>query len=699
MSIVTRRQVLGAATALSGVVLACGAAQAQTVDDLELRRVLLSTGGVGYFEYEATITGDAELSLEVRLDQVNDILKSIVVYDDQGGIGEISLPGREPLQEVFRELPFGPDALSSPVALLNALRGAEVIAEGARAIEGRIIAVVPETMQLPNNGGTITQHRVSLLTTSGVRQLILEESDNLRFVDPALQAQVNDALASLALHNERDRRVVTINTFGETERTVRVAYVVEAPLWKSSYRLTMSDDPTVATAELQGWAVLENISGEDWVDVDLTVVSGNPVTFQQALYQAYYVTRPEVPVEVLGRVMPRVDSGAIAYDRSDGEADGYGGDMPMDAPMPAMRDSAGIAAGAATSEMMLEAAESPAPPPPGTAIVAAAASSEATTQVMFHLPEPITVQSGHSVMVPIVSEEISAERLSLYQSETHPTNPLASVRLMNDGETGLPPGILTLYERSAASGLVSFVGDAQMSALPAGDERLLSFALDQKVTILRDDEGSEQIAGGRVVDGVLELTLTQRTTSTYTIDGAAREPRTVVIEHSRPAGYELIVDDVVSVEITENRYRLSVEVAAGETTELEVALERPIYQSVSLVDMSEGLIDYYASARELSDEVRAAIAELRGYKAEVQAREIEISRLRNDYRTIVEDQARIRDNLDSIPRDTDLYRRYIDDLSGQEEQLDQLAVAIAEAEEALIAARDELGDYARAQNL
>ena len=132
---------------------------------------------------------------------------------------------------------------------------------------------------------------------------------------------------------------------------------------------------------------------------------------------------------------------------------------------------------------------------------------------------------------------------------------------------------------------------------------------------------------------------------------------------------------------------------------MEVALERPIYQSVSLVDMSEGLIDYYASARELSDEVRAAIAELRGYKAEVQAREIEISRLRNDYRTIVEDQARIRDNLDSIPRDTDLYRRYIDDLSGQEEQLDQLAVAIAEAEEALIAARDELGDYARAQNL
>ena len=124
MSTVPMRRFLGAATALSGVLALSGAALAQGTDDLELRRVLLSTGGVGYFEYEVTLSGNAALSLEVRLDQVNDVLKSIVVYDDQGGIGAISLPGQQPLQEVFRELPFGPDALSSPVALLNALRGA-----------------------------------------------------------------------------------------------------------------------------------------------------------------------------------------------------------------------------------------------------------------------------------------------------------------------------------------------------------------------------------------------------------------------------------------------------------------------------------------------------------------------------------------------------------------------------------------------
>ncbi|MCB9948169.1 MAG: hypothetical protein H6842_10115, partial [Rhodospirillaceae bacterium] len=272
------------ATAL-GLGLSAGSALA---DDLELRRVMLSTGGVGYFEYEATVDGDADLNLSVRLDQVNDVLKSIVVYDDQGGIGEISLPGLEPLSDVFRELPFDQSALASPVALLNALRGAEVESFGSRAIRGRIIAVEQE-VQETGDGGIVYHNRLSLLTDLGIQQLVLEQSDAVRFVDPELQAAVSEALAALAENNAQDRRELSVSTSGDTQRAVRVAYVVEAPLWKGSYRLTLSDDPAVTTADVQGWAVLENLSGEDWDDVDLTVVSGNPVTFRQALYTAYYV--------------------------------------------------------------------------------------------------------------------------------------------------------------------------------------------------------------------------------------------------------------------------------------------------------------------------------------------------------------------------------------------------------------------------
>jgi len=94
--------------------------------DLVLRRVTLSSGGVGYFEYEASVDGDATLSLDVPLDQVDDVLKSLVVYDNSGRAGEITLPGREPVTQSFADLPFDHSALASTTSLLNALQGSKV---------------------------------------------------------------------------------------------------------------------------------------------------------------------------------------------------------------------------------------------------------------------------------------------------------------------------------------------------------------------------------------------------------------------------------------------------------------------------------------------------------------------------------------------------------------------------------------------
>jgi hypothetical protein len=246
--------------------------------DFELRRVMLSTGGVGYFEYETRVAGDAALSFRVRRDQVDDVLKSVVVYDDEGRIGTITLPGQEPLRESFRGLPFEPGHLASPAELFNALRGAEVRVSGAREIVGRLLSVTPETVALPE-GGSMTRHRLSLVGASGIQQVVLEDAGSISFTDPALAADVEAALRAVARHDDSDSRTLTVTLDGGSqERTVSVAYVIEVPLWKATYRLTLSDDPESVTAALQGWAVLENLTGEDWDGVELSVVSGNPVT-------------------------------------------------------------------------------------------------------------------------------------------------------------------------------------------------------------------------------------------------------------------------------------------------------------------------------------------------------------------------------------------------------------------------------------
>ncbi len=137
--------------------------------------------------------------------------------------------------------------------------------------------------------------RVTLYTDRGLQQFILEEAENLQFADPALRDKVGQALVAIQGNRAKDARTIDLSMRGQGKRTVRVAYIVEAPVWKASYRLTLGADPATARSALQGWAIVENMSGQDWKDVELTLVSGRPVAFHQALYNAYYVTRPKCP--------------------------------------------------------------------------------------------------------------------------------------------------------------------------------------------------------------------------------------------------------------------------------------------------------------------------------------------------------------------------------------------------------------------
>ena len=461
--------------------------------------------------------------------------------------------------------------------------------------------------------------------------------------------------------------------------------MVEAPLWKSSYRLTLSDDQTDDAGDLLGWAVLENMSGETWEDVELTVVSGNPVTFTQALYTAYYVDRPEIPVEVLGRVMPRLDEGAV--DQAEAEPQmAARALMPPPAPAPSMDMAAGA--------LMTMESEGFAPTP-DQAQVRAAESQEATTQVVFQVPEPISVETGHSLLVPIVAEAIPLERVSVYQPDTHPTHPLASVRLTNDGEVGLPPGVLTLYERGTEGGQVTYVGDARLAALPAGDERMISFAVDQKVRIDRRISSDRAVARSAIADGVLRLQVTEEQQTTYTIEGAAREPRTVILEHPRAGGDWRLVSPMAEdeSEVTDTHYRIPVAVAAGETVTVDVVLERPQTERVVLSDLNLGQVAFYAQSDEISPEVRAAIADMRGHLTTINELQEKLAELNASVSTIVAEQGRIRDNLRAVPEDSDLYQRYLATLSDQEDQLLDLRAAIDETQAERQAARAALRDY------
>ncbi|MEA2810697.1 MAG: hypothetical protein QOJ17_4838 [Rhodospirillaceae bacterium] len=642
--------------------------------DLALRRVMLSSGGLGYFEYEATVEGDATLKLTVSLQQVDDVLKSLVVYDDKGGVGGLSLPGREPLAQAFKDLPFDQDSLASPADLLATLKGAEITVGGARAITGRIVSVQEETVTLADGKATTKRTRITLLTDRGLQQFILEDAENLQFADAALRDKVAQALLAIQTNRAKDARTLELATRGQGKRTVRVAYIVEVPVWKASYRLTLPGDPAARSA-LQGWATIENLSGQDWKDIELTLVSGRPVAFHQALYDAYYVKRPEVPVEVAGRLMPGIDRGGVEAERQKAAAP-----PPPPAPAPYRpQQERGVAASAA--------------PPPAAAAADQFEATDAATQVVFKYPRTVNVDNGRTLSIPIIDRQVPAQRLALYQAETAARNPLAAIRLTNDGDSGLPPGIITLYERDKA-GYVAYVGDARLSGFPVGETRLLAYALDEKITVERDAAQTERIATGTIAQGALRLSRVIRQTVTYRVRGPAKEPRQLIVVQRRLPGWTLVKPDIKSVELSEGNYRVPFQLPGGDQTQtFEVVQEQTQQQELRLVDGAADQIRVYAQAREFDDKTRAALVNVLHLQGAVTDAQRKVAEADAERQQIIQEQARLRDNLARVPANSDLQRRYLATLDKQETELEVIAKRRADAEKAVEAARAALRTY------
>jgi uncharacterized protein DUF4139 len=659
--------------ALLGLV---GAPSLAAAQDLVLKRVMLSSGGLGYFEYEATVDGDATLKLTVSLAQVDDVLKSLVVYDDKGGVGGLSLPGREPLAQAFKDLPFDQDSLSSPADLLATLKGAEITVGGSRAITGRIVSVQDETVTTNDGKATTKRTRVTLLTDRGLQQFILEDAENLQFADGALRDKVAQALMALQTNRAKDARTLELATRGQGKRTVRVAYIVEVPVWKASYRLTLPGDPAAPKAALQGWATVENLSGQDWKDIELTLVSGRPVAFHQALYEAYYVKRPEIPVEVAGRLMPGVDRGGVEAAKA----------APPPPPAPA---------GAPQYRPQQERALAATAAPPAT-IAGAAEQVEATdaaTQVVFKYPRAVSVANGRTLSIPIIDREVPAQRLALYQAETAARNPLAAIRLSNDGDSGLPPGIITLYERDRA-GYVAYVGDARLSGFPVGETRLLAYALDEKITVERDAAQTDRIANGTIAQGALRLSRIIRQTVTYRVRGPAKEPRQLIVVQRRLPGWTLVKPDAKSVELSEGNYRIPFQLPGGDQTQtFEVVQEQTQQQELRLVDTAADQIRVYAQAREFDAKTRDALTKVLQLQGAVADAQRKVTQADAERQQIVQEQARLRDNLARVPANSDLQRRYLATLDKQETELEAIAKRRADADKEVEAAREALRSY------
>jgi hypothetical protein len=607
-------------------------------------------------------------------------------------------------------LSFSGDLSDDPsqATLLDRLRGADVsITYGGPsplpAITGTIVGVETKSASVPGQNQLVTQvPSLNLITADALVSIPLESIASLQIVDPALRAELKQALAIVAEGRDTSKRPVTINFAGKGSRKVLVGYLAQTPLWQTGYRLVLSKKPY-----LQGWAMVQNTSQDDWNNVTLTLVAGRPISFIQDLYSPVYVDRPIVQPQITGSPTPQLYSSTLNIDKSPTESTFAGGFIsPPSAAFLRPKGITSIIADSQDNSLLVQgSAESITdyqPPMQSSFIgsrnnnLVAAGAKLGTALFAYDIKVPVTAPRQKSAMIPFVGTMIDAERVSIYNSDTEADHPLTGARLKNTTGIHLMGGPITVFDADASDSN-AYVGDALIDDTEPNQSRLLSFAVDTAVDAVKQTVlWISKYASIYVVKGVL-WTITANSSSTeYKFKNNSDQDRTIVVEH--PYTYnDKLLSPATAAETTADVYRFNLAVPSRTSKSLTVSTTQTVTALSNLTDHTDkdlsDLIKDNASSQKVKDALQHVI-DLRSLVAGTQAK---IAKNEADAAGVSKDQDRIRQNMVVLDKETALYKRYATELDAQETQVNDLTANHETLETQLTAQQNSLSDYV--QNL
>jgi hypothetical protein len=611
--------------------------------EVPVKKVVLFTSGVGYFEHDGSVDGSAFSQLKFDNSQINDVLKSLVLEDVGGDVSAVTYSSQDPLAKQLKS--FGVDIAEDPSLdqLLNQLRGAKVTIElASERISGTILGVEKRTKPSGTNG-TIDVPVINVVTDSGIRAVELPEAREVTLDDAVLQDELSKALAAVAMARNQDRKPLTIHFEGKGVRDVRMGYVIESPVWRTSYRLVLGDGDD---AKLQGWAVVENQTDNDWNGVQLSLVSGRPISFIEDFYQPLYVTRPTVQPQGIAEVTPPIYPGAIQQEG-----------MVMDS----LERAQSAAVGGAMSQ-----AAAAAPMLNPTESVAPVALGGEVGELFQYTIDNVSMPRQSSAMIPIVSDGVKVERLSIYNPAVLPRNPLNGARLKNTSGKHLRGGPITLFDGG------SYAGDAQIEDTPPGQDRLISYGVDQEMLVdMTKPDGSDETVTGKIVQGVLEVTHEYQSTTVYEARNESDREKRLLIEQPIQNDWDLF-DSPKPVEKTDQVYRFEKKVGAGKTEKITIKERHVEDQGFAILGGDVDAIVEFTHNGAIPQDVRDALAKAADMKRSISDVQQRLTNDQGKEQGIVNDQKRIDDTLRTVDRTTPIYSRLLQKLDDQETQLEKL---------------------------
>jgi hypothetical protein len=689
---------------------------------LPVTRVVLYKNGVGYFEHAGHVRGSQDVNVDFTTTQLNDVLKSLTVLDlGKGRITGVSYNSTAPLDRQLGSLRLPVGENPTTAQFLDALRGARLeIHNASTTATGRLLSI--EERALPNKGDdgkndgettaakTVTQ--ISIVTDSGeVRVFDLTPSTSVRVLEKEVNEEVGKYLSLVASSRDQDVRRMTISTAGDGERDLLVSYVSEVPVWKSTYRIVI---PNEGKPLLQGWAIVDNTVGEDWKNVELSLVAGAPQSFVQELSQPYYTRRPVVPLPENAMLTPQTHeatmetetaalNGPVATPTRIPSSVGVVGGVPGGVPAGSMGGVMGgvynsapkalksIEIGTATNVELSRLA----PRPDSTVVAQTLESGTAVGQSQelgdlfeYKLQDHVTIRKNQSALVPILQARIDAEKVSVWNPSERAV--LRALWLDNTSNLTLDGGSFNVLEGDA------FAGEGLMDAIKPGEKRIMSYAADLGVLVDSKQKAESQHVTRVVIEhGVMTQSTQERQENTYTIRNRDTSSRAVVIEHPARAGWKLTDNDAKPVESTASFHRFRFNVEPQKTTTLVVKEYRPLVNRYQITNVSDSDIKIFFEQKMINAQVEKALRQILSQKNDIAVIEGVITGRRGQVATVAEDQQRLRENMKALKGSAEekaLVERYVRELNEQEDRVQALRREISDLQQKRDAAQSKLNE-------
>ena len=653
---------------------------------LNVKKVIIFKHGVSYFILEGNIKGADTFELEFKIDEMDDVLKSLFVLDtsEKGYISSISYDAALETSQLLKSIMLNIPDRESFSSLITQIKGANITLTitGGKTISGTIMGI-EEFEKMSKDEKIVEKQLILLQDTEVISKIKFTEIKSFEIINEDIKKDLKFFLDTVISGKKKDAKKIVINCESggndEVERIIFVYYIRESPIWKTSYRLIMSKEQALEEkCLLSGWSLIENTTNQDWEDVEVSLVAGMPVSFKYEFYRPIFIQRPVIrPPKVLSVKPTEIEEGVEMERYEDYSA------SEMVAKPSALRKRA-----------MMSRKGGPPPTPAGAIGYGGMANImtddalldkvKAQTNIQtkdlgelfeYKISNLVSIKRKRSALVPILTESIKARRVLLYNKNEYGRNPNACLEITNNTSLTLERGPVTIiYDDNLA-------GEAIVPFLNKEDTRLLNYAVEQAVIVTHEAK-SESLSVHKITIGSgysYEYYYTNQMTA-YKINNKTNEEKELYLDHPKTHGYKFI-EKPIDPEETPNYWRFKITLKPKDAITFKLKEQQEDYSSNYIRNWSKNdllkRVGFYVKQKFINEKLETQLKEIAEFIQNLNDKKNQREKVLEERDSMSDEQSRLRENISVLGDDNQsitLKERYVKKLNDQETRFEKISV-------------------------